>query len=195
MTTIANPILPAQMVSRRKLWTRDEVRFIQNSGLLNDAQYELIEGELLQKMPKNEPHVFTTALARAWAESVFGALYVRSQDPVALNEYSEPEPDVAVLSRTMREYLTLGTPPISDVRLLIEVSDSTLDYDLTTKADLYARAGVVEYWVIDLPNRRLHVHQEPTENGYARVLALAESQTIAPLAKPEAPVAVSALLP
>nr|WP_309695794.1 hypothetical protein [Armatimonas sp.] len=55
---------------RTKLWTRDEARFIQNSGLLDDGQYELIEGELLLKMPKNEPHVFSTSMARNWAEEL-----------------------------------------------------------------------------------------------------------------------------
>jgi Uma2 family endonuclease len=180
---------------RRKLWTRDEVRFLQNSGLLDDGQYELVEGELLQKMPKNEPHVFSTVLTRSWAESVFGGLFVRSQDPIALDQYSEPEPDVVVLSKSMREYLTLGTPPADDVRLLIEVSDSTLEYDLTRKAALYARTGVAEYWVLDLPNRRLHVHLDPLEAGYGRILTLAESQTIAPLANSDAAVLVSTLLP
>ena len=195
MTTIATalPILTA--APRKKLWTRDEARFIQNSGLLDDGQYELIEGELLQKMPKNEPHVFSTALTRSWAEGVFGGLFVRSQDPIALDEHNEPEPDVVVLSKGMREYLTLGTPPVDDVRLLVEVSDSTLEYDLNRKAALYARAGVVEYWVLDLPNRRLHVHLDPSEAGYGRVTTLAESQTIAPLANPNATVLVSALLP
>ena len=179
----------------KKLWTRDEARFIQNSGLLDDGQYELIEGELLLKVPKNEPHVFSTSLTRSWAESVFGVLFVRSQDPISLDEHNEPEPDVVVLAQSMREYLTLGTPRVEDVRLLIEVSDSTLEYDLTRKAALYARAGVSEYWVLDLPNRRLHVHLDPTETGYSRVIALADSQSIAPLANPDAVVAVSALLP
>lgn len=195
MTTIATAVLPAQALPRRKLWTREEVRFIQKSGLLNDGQYELIEGELLQKMPKNEPHVFSTSMARNWAEGAFGALFVRSQDPVALDEHNDPEPDVVVLSKNMREYLALGTPPVEDIRLLIEVSDSTLEFDLNRKATLYARAGVVEYWVLDLPNRRLHIHLDPSEGSYNRVLTLAESQTIAPLANPSATVLVSALLP
>ena len=195
MTTIVTAVLPIMSVPRRKLWTREEVLFLQNSGLLNDGQYELIEGELLQKMPKNEPHVFSTTLTRSWAESVFGGLFIRSQDPIALDEHNEPEPDVVVLAKSLREYLTLGTPPVDDVRLLIEVSDSTLEYDLTRKASLYARAGVAEYWVLDLPNRRLHVHIDPSEAGYGRILTLAESQTIAPLANADASVLVSTLLP
>lgn len=120
---------------------------------------------------------------------------MRSQDPVALDEHNDPEPDVVVLSKNMREYLALGTPPVDDIRLLIEVSDSTLEFDLNRKATLYARAGVVEYWVLDLPNRRLHIHLDPSEAGYGRVLTLAESQTIAPLANPDANVLVSTLLP
>jgi Uma2 family endonuclease len=179
---------------RHKLWTSDEVHFLQKSGLLNDAQYELIEGELLNKMPKNPAHVTANRLVRSWATTHFGEAFVRTQDPLMLDLFNEPEPDMAVTKEDEDAYTEIH-PTATEVHLVVEVSDSTLDYDLNRKADLYARAGVVEYWVIDLPNRRLHVHQEPTENGYARVLALAESQTIAPLAKPEAPVAVSALLP
>jgi Uma2 family endonuclease len=194
MTTLATPILSAQATPRRKLWTREEARFIQNSGLLADGQYELIEGELLLKVPKNPPHVTATRQTAHWASEHFGQMCVRTQDPLILDLFNEPEPDVAVTKDSEDAYTEIH-PTASEVHLVIEVSDSTLEYDLTRKAALYARAGVAEYWVLDLPNRRLHVHLDPSEAGYGRVTTLAESQTIAPLANPNAPILVSALLP
>jgi Uma2 family endonuclease len=179
---------------RTKLWTRDEARFLQNSGLLDDGQYELIEGELLRKMPKNPPHVTATRQTNHWAVEHFGESFVRAQDPLILDLFNEPEPDVAITKESEDAYFELH-PTATEVHLVVEVSDSTLEYDLTRKASLYARAGVAEYWVLDLPNRRLHVHRDPAEAGYGRVLTLAESQAIAPLANADASVLVSTLLP
>ena len=179
---------------RTKLWTRDEARFIQNSGLLDDGQYELIEGELLLKVPKNPPHVTATRQTAHWAVEHFGESFVRAQDPLILDLFNEPEPDVTITKDSEDAYLELH-PTATEVHLVVEISDSTLEYDLKRKAAIYARAGVVEYWVLDLPNRRLHVHLDPSEAGYGRVTTLAESQSIAPLANPDANVLVSTLLP
>jgi Uma2 family endonuclease len=179
---------------KAKLWTRDEARFIQNSGLLDDGQYELIEGELLLKVSKNPAHVAATRQTNAWGVSHFGERFVRAQDPLILDLFNEPEPDVAITKDSEDAYLELH-PTATEVHLVVEVSDSTLEFDLNRKVILYARAGVAEYWVLDLPNRRLHVHLDPSENAYNRVLTLTESQTIAPQANPEATVLVSTLLP
>lgn len=174
--------------------TRDEVRFLQKSGLLSDGPYELIEGELLSKIPKNPTHVTSNRQTQHWAAKHFGEAFVRAQDPLILDLFNEPEPDIAVTKEAEDAYTEIH-PTASEVHLVVEISDHTLEDDLTKKALLYARAGVIEYWVVDLPNRRLHVHQEPTASGYARILALAESQSIAPLSKPEATITIRALLP
>ncbi len=108
------------------------------------------------------------------------------------NPKSQPEPDIAVLAKTAPEY-PRANPPASDVRLVIEVSDSTLAFDLGPKARRYARAGIPEYWVFDIAGRRLIVHRSPQAGGYSVITAYAEGERVAPLAVPEAsfPVAVA----
>jgi hypothetical protein len=98
-----------------------------------------------------------------------GPIDVAPQD----NPTSEPEPDIAVLAKTGPEYMG-ANPPASDVRLVIEVSDSTLAFDLGPKARLYARAGIPEYWVFDIGERRLIVHRSPQAGVYSMVTAYAE---------------------
>ena len=142
----------------------------------------------------NPAHVTANRQTKHWAVKHFGEAFVRAQDPLILDLFNEPEPDIVVTKEAEDAYSEIH-PTATEVHLAVEISDSTLDYDLSIKARLYSAAGVVEYWVVDLQHRRLHVHQEPTASGYARILTLAESQSIAPLAKPEATVAVTDLLP
>jgi Uma2 family endonuclease len=99
------------------------------------------------------------------------------------NPTNEPEPDLVVLGKPSREF-QVANPRPSDLRLVVEISDSTLGFDLTTKAELYARAGIVEYWVIDVAARRLVVHRDPCEGLYQAVTAYGEDETVTPLASP-----------
>jgi Uma2 family endonuclease len=179
----------AEAPPRRKLWNRDEVRFLQNAGLLGERPFELLDGEIIYKMPKNPPHVSAVRRCARWAAALFGAEYVRTQDPLILDLFNEPEPDVLVTRGTEDDYTKLH-PTAAEAHLVIEVSDSTLEDDLDAKAERYARAGVSDYWVLDIEHRCLYVHREPSENGYGSVLRLAEDQS---LAVPK--VTVSDLLP
>jgi Uma2 family endonuclease len=106
---------------------------------------------------------------------------------------NRPEPDALVLARPDNEIE--GTPAGGDLALVAEVSDATLRDDLHTKAALYARADIPEYWVLDVPTRRLFVHRNPVAGNYAETVAYAETDTIAPLAAPEAAVRIADLLP
>jgi len=99
------------------------------------------------------------------------------------NPTNEPEPDLVVLAKPSREFQDANPRP-SDLRLVVEISDSTLGFDLTTKAELYARAGIVEYWVIDVAARRLIVHRDPREGLYRSVTAYREEESASPLASP-----------
>ena len=78
---------------------------------------------------------------------------------------------------------------------MVEVSDSTLRFDLTVKAALYARAGIIEYWVLDINGRRLIVHRDPTPTGYRSVVAYGESEKVTPLAAPDHELLVAAIFP
>jgi Uma2 family endonuclease len=104
---------------------------------------------------------------------------------------SEPEPDLIVLNR--ETYAFERNPGPQDLRLVIEIADTSLVFDLSTKALLYARAGIVEYWVVDVPGRRLIVHREPLAGRYQSVVAYTRAESVAPLAAPDTSFAVATL--
>jgi Uma2 family endonuclease len=173
----------------RKHWSRAECDALENAGLLNGERLELIEGELISKMGKRRPHTITTTLVADWLRRTFGAEFVNSETPIDVapedNPTNEPEPDVILLQRSYREYQTSNPRP-SDLRLLVEVSETTLGFDLTKKAALYARAEIAEYWVFDLFARRLIVHRDPRGRQYQSIMAYGEQEMVAPLAAPDA---------
>ena len=104
----------------------------------------------------------------------------------------EPEPDVAIVPGGPRDHLA-EHPRVA--ALVVEVADSSLEYDRVDKARLYARAGFAEYWIVNLRDRCLEVHRQPSSGGYGSVATLAPDATVAPLAAPAAPITVAALLP
>ena len=112
--------------------------------------------------------------------------------PIDLPPNSEPDADAVVLSKPFNELA--GIPNSTDVRLVAEVSDTTLAFYLNQKAALYARAEIPEYWVLDVVNRRLIVHRRPQGGAYQEVVAYAEAESVAPLAAPESSVLVGTLL-
>lgn len=179
----------------RVKFTRDDLRAMMQAGILTEGPFELIEGEIVYKMGINQPHVFVTHQARGWLEGVFGRDYVQSENPIALGAYNEPEPDIAVLQNDRRHYLTAGTPPAADVRLVIEVADATLPYDRGTKAHMYADAGIADYWVMDVTGRQVFVHRDPQNGVYQSITTHSETDRIAPLAAPNSSVLISTLLP
>src|SRR5207249_405048 len=99
------------------------------------------------------------------------------------NPSNEPEPDLIVLKRDLSHF-TNENPRPEDLQLVVEVADSTLGFDLTTKASLYARAGIVEYWVLDIAGRRMIAHRDPKAGRYASVAAYSSEESVSPLAAP-----------
>lgn len=182
----------------RKLWTRAECQTLESTGLWDRDKLELIEGELLTKTSKKRPHGVVFQALVEWLASTFGIRRVNMEAPIDVapddNPTTEPEPDLAVLAKNGPEYMG-ANPPASDVQLLIEVSSSTLDFDLGPKARLYARAAIQEYWVFDIPHRRLIVHREPIAGVYKSVTAYLEGESVAPLAMPSASLEISAAFP
>ena len=140
-----------------KLWTRQECASLERAGVLDMERYELIAGELVLKMGKNYPHILAQALLAAWLQRVFGALQVLQEPTIEVHPEdaptSEPEPDVAVLNRPLPEIA--HRPRSAGILLVAEVSNSSLSFDLTVKATLYARAPIPEYWVLEIG--RAHV--------------------------------------
>jgi len=128
--------------------------------------------------------------------SIFGAS-VQSQAPIGvgeIDEHNDPEPDVTVLKELLTAYLYREPDPRTDVLLAIEIADSTLRGDTTTKASMYSSSGVQEYWVVSIPDRQVIVHRSPTTGGYKAKQTFAEGDTVSPLAAPTVEIKVSDLL-
>ncbi len=179
----------------RKKWTRDECRRLVEMDLLPAGKFELIHGDIILKMTQHERHIYVCKQVQKALEAIFGVDYVRLANPIAIGEHEEPEPDAAAMQRPSVDYLRMGTPLPAEVRLSVEVSDSTLQWDLNAKKEQYGGAGIPDYWVVDIPNRLLHVFREPTPDGYASETVLTPEDEVRPLAAPDAAVRVADLLP
>lgn len=165
------------------------------SGILHpDERVELLEGQIIQMAAKGTAHsAAVSRIGRLLNTSLSDRVLLRFQDPVRLNDYSEPEPDVAVLVPDPLDYEDHHPIP-SEVFLLIEVADTTLKFDQGVKAPAYARSGIAEYWVLDVNDRKLHVYRLPSAAGYQSETILSEELTIAPVAFPECIIAVKDML-
>jgi Uma2 family endonuclease len=178
-------------------WTSEQCEKVVDAGILT-GRYELIDGEILSKMGQKPAHAHVIRVMLAWLISVFGAHHVQSQLPIQVAndeaQYNQPEPDCAVLAQPASAYATRHPEP-NDLLLVVEVSDSTLDFDQTVKAGLYARAGITDFWIIDLVHRRLLIYRDPQPEGYQDVIPYTEEAQVSPLARPDATIRVSDLLP
>lgn len=163
-------------------------------GILGPSdRVELVEGEIVEMSPEKSRHAAAVDLALEALRRAFSAgVTVRVQHPLALSDESEPEPDLAVVVGTPRDYL--GGHPATAL-LVVEVSDTSLEYDRRRKALVYAGAGIGEYWIVNLVDLRLEVHRQPSLSGYREHLVLGRNNTVSPLAAPGALVQVADLLP
>ncbi len=137
---------------------------IQADILTEDDPVELLEGWLVTKMPKNPRHRVVTQLTReALAQVLPSGWYVDAQEPITTAD-SEPEPDIVVVQGNRREYLDRHPGP-QDVALVIEVADSSLQRDRSSKKRLYAAAAIAEYWIINLIDNQFEVYTDPSGSG------------------------------
>ncbi len=204
MTAATLPAVPRTIpatasVPRRKEWTVDEFHRVGESGAFEGHRAMLIHGEILEEGPMNPPHAIAGTKTEDLIRETFGrAWHVRVQKPLVLGLTTDPEPDVAVVRGRPGDYA--GHPTTAD--LVVEISDSSLRYDTVEKMSLYAAATIVEYWVLDLVGRQLHVHRDPIADSaapfgfrYATVTKIGSAAVAVPLALPSASVLVSEMLP
>ena len=184
-----------------KRWTRAEYEQLIAQGVfMPDDRVELIDGLLIVAEPQSAYHYTAVGLvARALAHAFGPEWDVRTQGPVALDDTSEPEPDVAVVRGDIRDYTTAHpTDPV----LVVEVTFSSVALDRRYKSSLYARARRPEYWVLNLIDHVLEVRREPAPSlsapygwDYSTVQVLSADQRVSPLAAPATSIAVADLLP
>lgn len=177
-------------------WTREEYERKAEEGFFPpDARVELIEGIVYDTAPQKSPHATACRLALEALRSVFplpSGYDIRGQFPLALTEDSEPEPDVAVVEGSIRDF---SESHPTTALLIVEVADSTLFHDRKRKIPLYARSGIPEVWLLNLNRRVLEVYRSPVNGAYRTRLVLQAGDTVAPVARPDVPLAVATLLP
>ena len=167
----------------RKRFTQAEVEWMEQAGLFLGQRFELIEGDLIDKMGQNPPHAYAILCLSVWLSSLFGGRRVRAQLPVQVarpdRELSLPEPDISVVAEAIREY-SVRHPRGDELLLVVEVADSSLRLDSTVKRNLYARAEVPEYWILDVAKERMIVHRRPVSGEYLDVFAVESHEAIHP---------------
>jgi Uma2 family endonuclease len=205
MSAVATPSAPAGTttpppVGGPRPWRCTPAEFdkLTEAGFFLERRYQLIRGEVIDMGEQSSRHFTMVDLAVEVLKAAFGpGFFVRNAGPIRLSD-SKPEPDVSVVPGTRFDYV-IDHP--ATALLAVEVSLTTLNYDLTTKAELYATAGIREYWVLDLDGKQLHVFRDPGQlptaleaSAYATHLTYSPGDSVQPLSAPNA-VNVSDLLP
>jgi len=154
------------------------------TGILSETdRVELIEGEIIDMAPIGSRHAFVlTRLARLFTLAAGERYWVSTQNPVRLDEHSEPQPDLALLKPG--NYMD-RLPSPEDVLLIVEIADSSIDYDRGVKLDLYARHGIPEVWLLDLSGNRLYLHRKPADGQYQLVEQPDVDEAVRPMLVPE----------
>jgi len=180
-------------------WSRGEyARLIDHGFLDEDEPIELLDGLLLVKEPQHSPHRTAVLLTAKALERAFGeGWFVQTQSPIILDDRSEPEPDICVVRGSPRDYVTAHP---SRPALIVEVAQSDLHLARGRKAAAYARAGISDYWILNLIDRMLEVHRKPRSStgrhwGYASIEVGGADSTVSPLAARTANILVADLLP
>jgi len=180
-------------------WSRKEYEQLVSTGIFQPGeQLELLEGEILQRSPQGSAHATAVTLIENALRKVFGDTYtVRIQMPLALAHDSEPEPDIAIVIGSPRDYRN-GHP--TSAELIVEVADTTLQYDRGRKATLYAKANIQEYWILNLLDRQLEVCRQPIcvasmEPSYQSHNTIIHTEAVFPIRFPQTPIAITDLLP
>jgi Uma2 family endonuclease len=175
-------------------WTRAEYdRMVEAAVFQPEARLELVEGEIVNMTPQGSFHSTITQLLNEALRDVFGKGFtVRVQMPLAVDDHSEPEPDIAVVKGAPRDYL--NAHPLTAL-LVVEVADTTLGFDRIRKKRVYARNGIRDYWVVDVKAERLEVYRDPLGDDYASKATYGRGDRIQPLAVPGSYLEVTDLLP
>ena len=179
----------------RRLFTITEYHQMTEVGILSeDDRVELINGEIVARAPIGSRHAAGVDRINALFNSRIGQqAIVRIQSPIQLDEYSEPQPDLSLL-RPRADFYAQAHPTPADVLLVIEVAETSIDYDRTVKLPLYARASISEAWLIDISNDRIEIHKQPSQGIYQEVRYALQGQNLSPQSFPNLNLRVEELL-
>ena len=180
---------------RRKFTVAEYYRMAEEGILQPTERVELIDGVIFVMPPIGIPHAAgVRRIERVLHQALGAAATISVQNPLRLDDYAEPQPDIAILRFREDDYITAHPGP-EDTLLAVEVSDSSLAFDLEVKSRRYAAAGIPEMWVMNLPGDCIDRLDQPMSAGYARHTIFRRGETLRPAARPDLELAVDDLLP
>lgn len=189
-----------EATARRHLWTADAYLRAWEAGVFPpDLRTELIDGEIIEMSAQGADHIYAVMNTNECLRDVFGEQnHVRVQMTLRLGRNAVPEPDLLVVRGSHRD--APAAPAVEDILLVVEVAHHTLAYDRNDKAAVYARAGIREYWIVNLRERQIEIHRQPEAAAdgfrYAERRVVPEGEQVQPLAAPQSePLPVADLLP
>jgi Uma2 family endonuclease len=196
MFMLTNSVIETSSIMNLKVWTVQDYHRMSELEILDpNERTELISGQIIYMVAKGTPHVITLQLlASTLLDQLGRTALIRTQDPISLDNSSEPEPDLVIVRGNILDYADRHPQP-ADIYLVVEVASSTLKQDCEIKDKLYAKASIADYWVIDIPNHQVHIFRDPTSTGYTSHLILTAPQTISSLAFPDIAIAIASILP
>jgi Uma2 family endonuclease len=179
-----------------RLWTVTDYHRMAKAGILEVGErVELLEGKIIRMSAKGTAHTCAVGrIDRILQNALKNRAWVSIQDPVTLNDRSEPEPDISVVKIDPLDYADHHPTP-SEVYLITEVADSSFKFDCETKGKAYSQAGISDYWVLDVVKRQLYVFREPTSQGYQNQIVLDADAVISPLEFPDFQIHIQQILP
>jgi Uma2 family endonuclease len=180
----------------KRLFSVDEYIRMEDAGILSPVErLELIRGEIIVISPMSPRHQAAVDRGtQTWVELLKGRAILRPQGAVVLDRFAAPQPDFALL-RPREDFYSKKHPGADDIFLIIEISDSSLEYDTTVKLALYAILRIAEYWVADQQHERLLVYSDPEGDSYRTVRELQRGESLAPRLLPDYQVSVDVFLP
>lgn len=179
-----------------RLWTVEEYHRMAEAGIFDeDERVELLEGKIIYKDKIGKDHSCAVGRINYLLHNLLeNRALISIKNPIQLDNYSEPEPDIAVVKIDSLDYADHHPTP-DEVFLVIEVADTTFKKDCETKGKAYAAAGILDYWVLDVINRQLHVFREASDNGYKSEVRLKENESISSLNFPDFNIDILEMLP
>jgi Uma2 family endonuclease len=183
------------MISQRLITAAEYQRMIELGIFQEDERIELIEGRIVQMSPKNLKHAIATKRANRWLGKLLGdRAIIGVQDPILLNDFSEPEPDIVLIAPPDERYIE-NHPTPKDIFLVLEIADTSLIYDRDEKGPLFAQNGIVQYCLLNLQSRELEDYRQPSPNGYRSKRTYTEEQSFNLVSFPKVSIKVKDLLP
>lgn len=183
------------LLASRRAFTVDEYHLMAEAGILHeDDHLELLEGDIVAMSPVGIRHMACVKrLNDLFARRLRRKATISVQDPIRLDDESEPQPDIALL-KYRKDFYAGQMPTATDVLLIIEVADSTIPFDRRVKRSLYARALIPEYWIINLIDNQIEIYRQPEDGRYAQKSVVNDDGTVTAVAFPDTPFPVTDLI-